>query len=166
MARFFLALGVGRQDVAGPPPDVVQAPHLAADGIVGQAPAAASLQVLLEERDGPVRSGIAQLIGALLQRGQQQRLQFRRPEAGASTAVAVLKGRCTAPGLEGPRPVVDGLPRHPEPLGDLGDGIALVQRQDGQQAPTVAGIVGVPEPGGDAAPLRRRQPNIDHGSPP
>src|SRR5947209_12891075 len=69
MARFFLALGVGRQDVAGPLPDIVQAPHLPAKRVVGQPLAAASLQVLLEERDGPVRPGTAQLIGALLQRG-------------------------------------------------------------------------------------------------
>src|SRR5436190_11663295 len=71
MARCFLALGVGRQDVAGPLPDVVQASHPTADGVVGQAPAAASPQVFLEERDGPVRSGIARPIGALLQRRQQ-----------------------------------------------------------------------------------------------
>src|SRR5215213_9846813 len=65
MARFFLALGVGRQGVAGPLPEVVQAPQPAADGVVGQPPAAASLQVISEEGDGPVRSRIAQLVGAL-----------------------------------------------------------------------------------------------------
>src|SRR3954453_2199528 len=66
MARVFLALGVGWQDVAGPLPDVGQTPHLPTDGVVGQELAAASLQVPPEERDGPVRPGIAQLIGAPL----------------------------------------------------------------------------------------------------
>src|SRR4051812_5627693 len=94
MARFFLALGVGRQDVAGPLPDVVQAPQPAAEGVVGQPLAAASLQIILEQRDGPVRPGIAQLVGPLLQGGQQQRLQLLRPDGGPSTAVPVLEGSC------------------------------------------------------------------------
>src|SRR3954453_15772082 len=57
MARFFLALGVGRQDVAGSLPEVVQAAHLTADGVVGQPPAAASLQIRLKEGDGQFGPG-------------------------------------------------------------------------------------------------------------
>jgi hypothetical protein len=144
MARFFLALGVGRQGVAGPLPEVVQAPQPAAEGVIGQPPAAASLQVISEEGDGPVRSRIAQLVGAPPQGGHQHRLQFLRPDRGPSTAVVVFEGGRIAPDLEGARPVVDGLPRHPQPLGDLGDGFAFVQRQDGHQSAAVAGIVGGP----------------------
>src|SRR5512135_435969 len=126
MARFFLALGVGRQDVAEPLPHVVQASHLTADGVVGQPLAPALLQIRLEKGDGPVRSGIAQLVRTLPQSGQQQSLESLRPNTGSATAGAAFESCCTAPGLKGPRPVVYRLPRHPEPLGDLGGGFAFV----------------------------------------
>ena len=37
-------------------------------------------------------------------------------------------------------PVVDALPRHPEHAGEVGDGAAAVELEDGQGAPQHAGV--------------------------
>jgi CHASE1-domain containing sensor protein len=113
MARFFLALGVRGQHVAEALPHVAQPVQLSADGVVGQPAAAAVVQVLLEQGDRPVHPGVAQLVGALLQAGQQQRLEVISPGAGATDAIVVVEGGRVRAGGEGAGPVVHSLARHP-----------------------------------------------------
>jgi len=112
--------------MAEPLPHVVQPLHLPADGIVGQALAAATLQVRLQESDRPIRPGVAQLVWALVEGGHQQRLEFLGPHAGTTPAVVVAEGCRGASGLIEARPIVDRLPRHAEALGHLGNRVAFV----------------------------------------
>ena len=62
MRCFFLALRVGRQDIAEPLPHVTQSVKLSADGIVGQPLAAHSVQVFAQQCDGPIHRDIAEFV--------------------------------------------------------------------------------------------------------
>jgi hypothetical protein len=128
---------------------------LAPDGVVGQPQTRDTLQVLLEDRDGPVHRGVAQLVGALVQAGQQQRLQLVGPHAGAAHAVAVLQGGGLGRFSEGPDPVEDALAGDAQRLRDFGDGFAPVQFQQGHEAAVVTGVIGDAQLALKLAALRR-----------
>ncbi len=155
MARFFLALRVGRQHVAVALPDVAQPLQLAADRVVGQPQPGAALQVLSEDGDRPVHRGVAQLVGALAEAGPQQRLQVIGPQARAARAVTVPQGGGPGGALEGAGTVVDALAGDAQRLGDVGDGLAPVEFEDGQQPAIVTGVVGDTQLGLKALTLRR-----------
>src|SRR5205085_7484238 len=63
MRRFFLALWVRLQDIAGPLPDVVQPPQRPADGALTEAEARTQVQHLLEQRHGPTHVRVAEPLG-------------------------------------------------------------------------------------------------------
>src|SRR6266542_3750623 len=166
MARFFLALGVRGKHVAEPLPHVAQPVQLPADGVVEQPPAAQPVQVLLEQRHCPVQPGVAQLVGAVLEAVQEQRLQALGPGTGTAAAVAIREGDWVGTSREAVSPVVDALTRHPQQLGDFGNGLAPVQFEDGQQAAVVTGILGAAKFSLELAPERWSQMYDAHGSPP
>lgn len=56
-------LGVGVQEVARSLPGVVQPVQLAAEGVFGEVPAEAACRVLPEQRDGPLRREVAEVLG-------------------------------------------------------------------------------------------------------
>src|SRR5262245_2055010 len=67
--RFFLALGVGVQHVAGPLPDVIQLVQEPADRGRGRALAAPAREVFLQQRDGPRHGLVTEAIRRLRQAG-------------------------------------------------------------------------------------------------
>ena len=98
--------------------------------------------MFLEQGDRPARGGIAQLLGRLAQEHAEQVPMRWRPEAGAAAAVVIGQGlRVMRLGI-GVDPVIDAPRRHPQGLGDLGDGFATTDFQDRKGPAVQAGIAG------------------------
>jgi hypothetical protein len=98
--------------------------------------------VLLEQGDRPVHGGIAQLLGRPAQEFAEQVPVLRLPEAGTAAACVIGQGlRLVGLGV-GVDPVIDTARRHPQGLGDLGDGLAAADLQDRQGPAVQAGIAG------------------------
>jgi hypothetical protein len=66
----------------------------------------------------------------------------------------VLQGRRVTVVREGAGPVIDTLPRYAQSVGDLGDGLAAIEFQDGQQAAVVADFVRIAQLNPKLTPLR------------
>jgi hypothetical protein len=132
MRRFFVALGVGVEDVARPLPDVPESVEHAPDGVIRGEHPRASLQLPLKQGCGPVRVRVSEF----LRRSAHQRPEepFRRlGQEPRSPATGVVGQRPRAGVLsEGDGPVVDALPRYTEHIGALGGGPPPVEFQHGQ----------------------------------
>jgi hypothetical protein len=132
MRRFFVALGVGVEDVARPLPDVPEPVEHAPDGVVRREQARAPVQLQLKQRRGPIRVRVSELLGRLLHQGPEEPFRRFGQEARApATGVVGQRSRGVVASERG-GPVVDALPRHAEHLGDLGGGPASVEFQHGQ----------------------------------
>jgi hypothetical protein len=143
MRRFFLALRVRVQDVAGPFPDVVQAVQGAAEGILRHPAARAAFQGVLEQGHGPTAVRVAQALGRAGQQGCQQVLLVLVQQRWPTPARLFFQGRGVQGLAVGVDPVVDALPRHPEHAGDVRGGAAVVELQYGEGAPVKGHVTGL-----------------------
>lgn len=132
MRRFFLALGVGVKDVAGPLPDVPEPAERAPEGIVRGERADAPLHLLLKQRRGPVGVRVPVLLGRLPHQGAERPLQHVGQEARAPAPGVVGEGLRGMVLLERRGPVVNTLPGYTEHLSHFGHGSTSVEFQDGQ----------------------------------
>jgi hypothetical protein len=153
MRRFFLALGVGVEVVAGPLAHVVQPVQRPPDGVLGDPLPRGDVQGLSEQRHRPTHVRPVELLGRDGEEGLQQVRLVLVQEGAAPPPLLVLEGR----GVEGFRvrldPVVDGLPRHAEHAGDVGGGATLVELQHGKGPPKDARLPGLVKLASEASPL-------------
>ena len=166
MRRFFRALGVGLEVVARPLPHVIQPVQGAAERVIGQPPPGGDFQKLLDQRDRPAHVRSAEVLG----REGQQRLQ--------EVLVILVERRAAPPPLRVPQgfgvvglavrlhPVVDALPGHPEHAGQVGDGAATVELQDGKGAPQHPGVQRFRQLAPQAASLPSSEVELAHALPP
>lgn len=163
MRRFFLALRVRVQVVAGPLPDIVQPVQCPAQGVVGRPSLRGGLQDLAEQRHRPAYVREAEVLGRGGEEGLQQVLLILIQQGMTSPAWLVLKGRGVAAFAVRPDPVIDALPGHAEHAGDVGSGATVVELQDGEGPPKQAGAVGLRELTTETSPLPGRQFESAHG---
>jgi hypothetical protein len=157
-------LRVGVEDVARPLPDVVQLVQLAADGVVGGAPARLAPDLLLEQGHGPGRGWVAEALGRAAEQPQQQVVGVLSQERRAARPVGVSQGgRVVGQGV-GTDPVVDALSRYAQHGRDVGRRPTTVELQDGKGAAVQAGITGLRELAPQPAPLVRGQLQLAHGT--
>src|SRR5215211_172116 len=86
MWRFFLHVRVFVQDIAVAFPDIAQAVQGAANGIVGKACVAGTLEMILQEWHGPIDRQMTKLIGWHGNRVSQERLGLAGPAWRATGA--------------------------------------------------------------------------------
>jgi hypothetical protein len=165
MRRFFLALRVGGEHVAGALPDVLQLVELPPDGCRRDALAPPVLQMLLQKRDGPLHRLIAEVTGPPLQGGGESHLEILGPKGGVIAPALVCQAGRVVRLLIAVDPVVDADPTGAEESGDLGDGAPGSGLQDGQGAAEETGITGTPEWLFELASLCRGQLQATHGIP-
>jgi hypothetical protein len=162
MRRFFLALGVRLQVVAGPLPHVIDPVQRPAHGIVRHPPPRGDFQKLLKQGDRPTHVRAAQILGRESQESPKQMLVVLVQRPMTSRAFLVPQRLGVMALSVGPDPVVDALPGHPEHTGDVGRRAPLVELQDGQGAPQEAGVQGVLQLTPQAAALPRGQVESAH----
>lgn len=163
MRRFFLALRVRLQVVAGPLPDVIQPVQGPAKRVFGDRLLRGDLQDLAEQGHGPTGVRIAEVLGRGGEEGLQQALLVLVQQGVTPPARLVLKGRGIASLEVSPDPVVDALSSHPEHASDVGGGATVVELQDGQGPPEEAGISGLRELTPQSPPLPGSQFESAHG---
>jgi hypothetical protein len=163
MRRFFLALRVRVQVVAGPLPDIVQPVQCPAQGVIGDPLLRGDLQGLAEQRHRPAYVRVTEVLGRGGEEGLQQVLLVLIQQGMTSPAWLVRKGRGVAALAVRPDPVIDALTGHPEHAGDVGSGATVVELQDGEGPPVEAGIVGLRELTTEAPPLPGSQFESAHG---
>jgi len=165
MRRFFLALGVGVEDVARPLPGVAQVTQPPADRRLGEARPTPALQVLLQQRDGPFDRPVAEVIRPPLERGGEVGPEFVRPRAGVIAPTPVRQGGRVARLVVARDPVVDAHPAGAEHPGDLGDGSPGGRLRDGPGAAKEPGVGGVAQLPFESGPLGGGQLGAAHGAP-
>jgi hypothetical protein len=153
MRRFFLALGIGVQDVPRPLPDVPQPMEAAADRLVRGQQARAPPQLPLEQGDRPVRVRVVELLGGAGHQGPQDALRLLEQRRRAATAMTIGQDRRVGVAGEGGGPVVDALPGHPEHRGDVSGGAPTIKFQHGQSPSIGAGVLGRLELSAEATAL-------------
>lgn len=160
MRRFFLALGVGVQDVARSLPDVPEPVEQTSDGVIRREDPGAVLQLAPEQGDGPVRIRVSTSLWGLLHQGSEGPLRRLGQEARTSAPGVVGQRSGVEVPSEGGGPVVDALPGHAEHGGDVGGRATSIEFQHGQCPPVGAGVGGGPEllTETTALPVRELQP--------
>lgn len=163
MRRFFLALRVRVQVVAGPLPYVVQPVQSPAKSVFGHPLLRGYLQDLAEQGHRPADVRISEVLGRDGEEGLQQVLLVLIQQGMAPPAALVLEG-CGVASLEvSPNPVIDTFSGDSEHAGDVGGGATMVELQDGEGPPEEAGIPGLRELMPEAPPLPGRQVESAHG---
>jgi hypothetical protein len=163
MSRFFLALWVRVQVVAGPLPDIVQPVQCPAQGVIGDPLLGGDLQDLAEQRHSPAYMRVTEVLGRGGEEGLQQVLLVLIEQGMTSPAYLVLKGRGVAARAVRADPVIDALSGHSEHAGDVSSGATVVELQDGEGPPVEAGIVGLRELTTEPPPLPGSQFESAHG---
>lgn len=130
MRRFFLALGVGVQVIAGPLPHVIQPAEGAAQGVRGHRLLRGDFQRFLEQGHVPTRVWVAEFLGRACEERCQQMLMVFVQQARTPAAFRVGQRGGVEGLLVGLHPVVNALARDAEHLGDLGGRAARVEFQD------------------------------------
>jgi hypothetical protein len=164
MRRFFLALRVRVQVVAGPLPDVVQPVQGPAKSVFGHPLLRGDLQDLAEQGHRPTDVRIAKVLGRGGKEGLQQVLLVLIQQGMTPPASLVLEGRGVAALNVSPDPVIDALSGHSEHASDVGGGATVVELQDGEGTPEEAGIPGLRELTTEAPPLPGSQFESAHSS--
>ncbi len=166
MRRFFLALRVGRQDVARPLPGVLQLMELTADRSLGDALVLPVLQVLLEQGHGPLHRLITEVRRPPPQGGGEGRLEVLGPQRG--TVAPALVGQCgwVARLAIAVDPVVDANPAGAQEPGDVGNGPPGSRFQDRPGAAKQARIRGASELLFEPMLLGGGDSEVTHGAPP
>jgi hypothetical protein len=165
MRRFFLALRVGGQHVAGPLPGVLQRVQLPADRGLGDALALPALQVLPEQGDGPLHRLVAEVGRPLLQGGGEGRLEVLGPEGGTIAPAPVGQGRRVARLAIAVDPVVHADSARAKQPGDFGNGPPSGRLQDGQGTAEEVRVGGASELLFEPVPLCRGELEVAHGAP-
>ena len=118
----------------------------------------------LEQRDGPVRGLVAEVIRWLVQGGPQDGLGVLVPFRGPA-AVTGDQGTWDGMVSVGRDPTVDRAATDTEPDGDLGDGAAPVEFEQAQSATVGAQVVGGAQLTAETKALLGCQPHGVHGCP-
>ena len=159
MQRFFLALRVRVQIVAGPLPDVVQPVQCPAKSVLGHPLLRGDLQDLAEQGHRPTYVRVAEILGRGGKEGLQQVLLVLIQQGMTPPSSLVLEGRGVAALDISPDPVSG----HSEHAGDVGGGATVVELQDGEGTPEEAGIPRLCELTTEAPPLPGSQFESAHG---
>jgi hypothetical protein len=163
MRRFFRALRVRDQVVAGPLPDVVQPVQGPAKGVFGHPLLRGDLQDLAEQGHRPTDVRVAEVLGRDGEEGLQQMLLVLIQQGMTPPASLVLEGRRVVALEVSPDPVIDTLSGDSEHAGDVGGRATVVELQDGEGPPEEAGIPGLRELTSEAPPLPGGQVESAHG---
>lgn len=163
MRRFFLALRVRVQVVAGPLPYVVQPVQSPAKSVFGHPLLRGYLQDLAEQGHRPAYVRVAEVLGRDGEEGLQQVLLVLIQHRMTPPASLVLEGRRAATLEVSPDPVLDTLSGDSEHAGDVGGRATMVELQDGEGPPEEADIPGLSELTPEAPPLPGSQVESAHG---
>jgi hypothetical protein len=163
MRRFFLALGVRVQVVAGPLPDVVQPMQGPAKSVFGHSLLRGDLPDLAEQGPRPTCVRRAEVLGRGGKEGLQQVLLVLIPQVMTPPASLVLEGRGVAALEVSPDPVIDALSGHSQHPSDVDGGATGVELQDSEGTPEEAGIPRLRELTTEAPPLPGSQLESAHG---
>jgi hypothetical protein len=139
--------------------------QLAADGRLGRGAVAVAGQVLAQQRDGPLDGPVAQGIRPPGQRLAQGGAPLLGPDRGVVAAPAVAQAASGPPGLEAAEPLVDAHAAGAEQAGDLRDGPARRDLQQGEGSAIQHGVARQPELLLQLRPLAPGQLELAHGTP-
>lgn len=153
MRRFFLALGVRIQVVAGPLPDVVQPVQGPAKSVLGHLLLRGDLQDLAKQGHRPAGVRIAEVLGRGGEEDLQQVLLVLIQQGMTPPACLVREGRGVVVLEVSPNPFIDALPGYSEHASDVGGGATVVELQDGEGTPEEAGVPSLRELTPEAPPL-------------
>lgn len=163
MRRFFLALRVWVQVVAGPLPDVVQPVQGPAKSVFGHPLLRGALQDLAKQGHRPTGVRIAKVLGRSGEESLQEVLLILIQQGMAPPACLVCEGGGVAVLKVSPDPVIDALPGYSEHASDVSGGATVVELQDSEGTPEEAGIPGLRELATEALPLPGSQFESAHG---